>query len=238
MNTMLLMIDNYDSFTYNLVQYFGELDQQVEVFRNDEITVDKIEALRPKHLVISPGPCTPNEAGVSVDAIRHFAGKVPILGVCLGHQCIAEVFGGTVVQAPHQLHGKTSFIHHDNKSIFQNLPNPFLATRYHSLIVERETLPDCLEIIATTRPLLKLADARKVQGASGAQQSSVYEILEGASTGATQQFSVAVEFRKKSTLEGEIMGLRHRTLPIWGVQFHPESILTTHGKEILKNFLK
>ena len=186
---MLLMIDNYDSFTYNLVQYFGELEQQVEVFRNDEITVDRIEALRPKYLVISPGPCTPNEAGVSVEAIRYFAGKVPVLGVCLGHQAIGQAFGGKIVHARQVMHGKTSAIRHEGLGVFEQLPSPFLATRYHSLVIERESLPDVLEVTATSD-------------------------------------------------DGEIMGVRHRTLPVQGVQFHPESILTECGHSLLANFLK
>jgi anthranilate synthase component 2 len=186
---MLLMIDNYDSFTYNLVQYFGELEQQVEVFRNDEITVDRIEALRPTHLVISPGPCTPNEAGVSVEAIRYFAGKVPVLGVCLGHQSIGQAFGGKIVHARQVMHGKTSAIRHEGLGVFEQLPSPFLATRYHSLVIERESLPAVLEITATSE-------------------------------------------------DGEIMGVRHRTLPVQGVQFHPESILTECGHSLLANFLK
>ena len=186
---MLLMIDNYDSFTYNLVQYFGELEQQVEVFRNDEITVDRIEALRPTHLVISPGPCTPNEAGVSVEAIRYFAGKVPVLGVCLGHQSIGQAFGGKIVHARQVMHGKTSAIRHEGLGVFEQLPSPFLATRYHSLVIERESLPDVLEVTATSD-------------------------------------------------DGEIMGVRHRTLPVQGVQFHPESILTERGHSLLANFLK
>jgi anthranilate synthase component 2 len=185
---MLLMIDNYDSFTYNLVQYFGELEQQVEVFRNDEITIDKIEALRPKHLVISPGPCTPNEAGVSIAAIRHFAGKIPILGVCLGHQAIGQAFGGRIVHAKQVMHGKTSAILHQGEGVFQRLPSPFLATRYHSLVIERESLPDVLHVTATSE-------------------------------------------------DGEIMGVRHNTLPVEGVQFHPESILTERGHSLLANFL-
>jgi len=185
---MLLMIDNYDSFTYNLVQYFGELEQQVEVFRNDEITVEKIEALRPKHLVISPGPCTPNEAGVSIAAIRHFAGKIPILGVCLGHQAIGQAFGGKVVHAKQVMHGKTSAITHEGEGVFQRLPSPFLATRYHSLVIERGSLPDDLLITATSE-------------------------------------------------DDEIMGVRHRSLPVEGVQFHPESILTEQGHALLANFL-
>lgn len=186
---MLLMIDNYDSFTYNLVQYFGELGEDVKVYRNDTITIEDIEALRPQRLVISPGPCTPKEAGVSVDAIRHFAGRLPLLGVCLGHQSLAVAFGGEVVRAERLMHGKTSMIHHDLKTIFRDLPNPFEATRYHSLIVNRSTLPECFEISA-------------------------------------------------ETTEGEIMGMRHRTLGVEGVQFHPESILTTSGKDLLRNFLK
>jgi para-aminobenzoate synthetase component II len=186
---MLLMIDNYDSFTYNLVQYFGELGEDVQVYRNDKITIDAIEALRPQRLVISPGPCTPKEAGVSVDAIRHFAGRLPLLGVCLGHQSLAVAFGGEVIRAERLMHGKTSMIHHDGKTMFRNLPNPFEATRYHSLIVNRPTFPDCFEISA-------------------------------------------------ETAEGEIMGMRHRTLGAEGVQFHPESILTTSGKDLLRNFLK
>ena len=186
---MLLMIDNYDSFTYNLVQYFGELGEDVRVYRNDKITVEDIEALRPHRLVISPGPCTPNEAGVSVPAIRHFAGRLPMLGVCLGHQSLAVAFGGEVVRAERLMHGKTSMIHHDGKTIYQHLANPFEATRYHSLLVNRTTVPACFEISA-------------------------------------------------ETAEGEIMGLRHRTLGVEGVQFHPESILTAAGKDLLRNFLK
>jgi para-aminobenzoate synthetase component II len=186
---MLLMIDNYDSFTYNLVQYFGELGEDVQVYRNDKITIEEIESLHPQRLVISPGPCTPKEAGVSIDAIRHFAGRLPLLGVCLGHQSLAAAFGGEVIRAERLMHGKTSMIHHDGKTVFRNLPNPFEATRYHSLIVKRSTLPDCFEISA-------------------------------------------------ETAEGEVMGMRHRTLGIEGVQFHPESILTTSGKDLLRNFLK
>ena len=186
---MLLMIDNYDSFTYNLVQYLGELGEDVRVYRNDKITVEEIEALHPQRLVISPGPCTPKEAGISVDAIRHFAGRMPVLGVCLGHQSLAVAFGGEVVRADRLMHGKTSMIHHDGKTIFRALPNPFEATRYHSLLVKRATLPDCLEVSA-------------------------------------------------ETAEGEIMGLRHRTLGVEGVQFHPESILTAAGMDLLRNFLK
>jgi anthranilate synthase/aminodeoxychorismate synthase-like glutamine amidotransferase len=186
---MLLMIDNYDSFTYNLVQYLGELGEDVRVYRNDKISVEEIDALRPTRIVISPGPCTPKEAGVSVDTIKHFAGRVPLLGVCLGHQSLAVAFGGEVIRAERLMHGKTSMIHHDGKTIFQGLPNPFEATRYHSLLVNRANLPDCLEITA-------------------------------------------------ETAEGEIMGLRHRTLGVEGVQFHPESILTAAGKDLLRNFLK
>jgi len=186
---MLLMIDNYDSFTYNLVQYFGELGEDVQVYRNDKITVDEIEALRPQRLVISPGPCTPKEAGVSVETIRHFAGRLPLLGVCLGHQSLAVAFGGEVIRAGRLMHGKTSMVHHDGKTIFRDLSNPFEATRYHSLLVNRANLPDCLEVSA-------------------------------------------------ETAEGEIMGLRHRTLAVEGVQFHPESILTASGMDLLRNFLK
>ena len=186
---MLLMIDNYDSFTYNLVQYFGELGEDVRVYRNDKITVDAIEALRPQRLVISPGPCTPKEAGISVETIRHFAGRLPILGVCLGHQSLAVAFGGEVIRADRLMHGKTSMIHHDGKTIFRGLPNPFEATRYHSLLVNRANLPDCLEVSA-------------------------------------------------ETAEGEIMGLRHRTFAVEGVQFHPESILTASGMDLLRSFLK
>jgi len=185
---MLLMIDNYDSFTYNLVQYLGELGEELVVYRNDRITPEKAERLAPDRVVISPGPCTPREAGVSNDLIRRFAGECPILGVCLGHQCIGHVFGGEVVHAPRLMHGKTSMIHHDGRAIFTGLPNPFEATRYHSLIVARESLPDCLEITAETD-------------------------------------------------QGEIMGVRHREYQIEGVQFHPESILTTAGKDLLRNFL-
>lgn len=186
---MLLMIDNYDSFTYNLVQYLGELGQALRVFRNDKITVREIEAMQPERIVISPGPCTPKEAGVSIEVIRHFAGKAPLLGVCLGHQSIGEAFGGDVIRAPYLMHGKTSLIHHDGKTIFAGLPNPFMATRYHSLIIKRETLPSVLEISAWTD-------------------------------------------------DGIIMGVRHRDFAIEGVQFHPESILTVVGKDLLKNFLQ
>jgi anthranilate synthase/aminodeoxychorismate synthase-like glutamine amidotransferase len=186
---MLLMIDNYDSFTYNLVQYLGELGEEVRVYRNDRITVEQIEELGPRRLVISPGPCTPREAGVSVEAIRRFAGRIPLLGVCLGHQSLAVAFGGEVVRADRLMHGKTSMIHHDGKTLFHGLPNPFEATRYHSLLVRRDNLPDCLEVTA-------------------------------------------------ETAEGEIMGLRHRSLGVEGVQFHPESILTRVGMDLLRNFLK
>jgi anthranilate synthase/aminodeoxychorismate synthase-like glutamine amidotransferase len=182
------MIDNYDSFTYNLVQYFGELGEEIEVFRNDKISIPEIEKLNPEMLVISPGPGTPKNAGVSLDMINHFKGKIPILGVCLGHQCIGEVFGGKIVSAPRLMHGKTSFIHHEGKDIFQGLSNPFEATRYHSLVVEKKSIPDCLEITAWT----------------------------------DQQ---------------EIMGLKHKNYLVLGVQFHPESILTKEGKQLLKNFL-
>jgi len=186
---MLLMIDNYDSFTYNLVQYLGELGEDVRVYRNDKITVKEIEQLRPKRIVVSPGPCTPKEAGISVETIKQLAGKIPILGVCLGHQSLAAAFGGDVIRADRLMHGKVSMIHHDGKTIFRDLPNPFEATRYHSLIVKRETLPGCFEISA-------------------------------------------------ETAEGESMGLRHKKLGVEGVQFHPESILTSAGKDLLRNFLK
>ena len=186
---MLLVIDNYDSFTYNLVQYFGELGEDVQVFRNDDITLEGVARLNPARIVVSPGPCTPNEAGISVPAIKHFAGKVPILGVCLGHQSIGQAFGGKIVHAKQLMHGKTSAIHHSGSSVFRGLPADFQATRYHSLVIERASLPDCLEVTAWTD-------------------------------------------------DGEIMGVRHKTLPIEGVQFHPESILTEHGHAMLKNFLQ
>ncbi len=186
---MLLMIDNYDSFTYNLVQYLGELGQEIKVFRNDKITIAEIEELKPERIVISPGPCTPKEAGISIEVIRQFKGRMPILGVCLGHQSIGEAFGGDVVRAGRLMHGKTSMIHHDGKTIFKDIPNPFEATRYHSLIIKRDTIPSCLTITAETK-------------------------------------------------EGEIMGVRHKDLPIEGVQFHPESILTKAGMDLLRNFLK
>jgi len=185
---MLLMIDNYDSFTYNLVQYFGELGAQVKVYRNDEITLEQIALMKPEQLVISPGPCTPAEAGISVPAIREFAGKIPLLGVCLGHQSIGAAFGGKVVHAKRLMHGKTSPVHHEDVGVFKGLPNPVTCTRYHSLAIERESLPDCLEVTAWTD-------------------------------------------------DGEIMGVRHKTLAVEGVQFHPESILTEHGHAMLKNFL-
>lgn len=186
---MLLMIDNYDSFTYNLVQYLGELGEEIRVFRNDAITLQEIRELAPERIVISPGPCTPNEAGISVEVIRQFAGKIPLLGVCLGHQSIGAAFGGEIIRAPRLMHGKTSTIHHDGRTIFEGLPNPFEATRYHSLLIRKETLPQCLEITAWTD-------------------------------------------------RDEIMGVRHREFIVEGVQFHPESILTTEGKALLGNFLK
>jgi len=190
---MLLMIDNYDSFTYNVVQYLGELGCEVEVVRNDGIDLAGIEALAPAKIVISPGPCTPNEAGISMAAIETFAGRVPILGICLGHQSIGQVYGGRVVRARRVMHGKTSAIHHRGEGVFKGLSNPFEATRYHSLVIERESLPDCLEITAWTQT-------------------------------------------EDGDLD-EIMGVRHRELPVEGVQFHPESILTAHGHDLLRNFL-
>lgn len=186
---MLLMIDNYDSFTYNLVQYLGELGQEVQVYRNDEIDLATVKSLNPRHIVISPGPCTPNEAGISVPLIHEFAGKIPLLGVCLGHQSIGQAFGGNIIKAKTLMHGKTSLIHHTNTGVFKDLPNPYTATRYHSLVIERATLPDCLEITAWTE-------------------------------------------------DDEIMGVKHKTLAIEGVQFHPESVLTEHGHALLNNFLK
>jgi anthranilate synthase component 2 len=186
---MLLMIDNYDSFTYNLVQYLGELGEDVWVFRNDEITLEEIGRLQPAKIVISPGPCTPSEAGVSVPLIQGFAGRIPMLGVCLGHQSIGQAFGGRIVHAGTLMHGKTSLIRHGGSGLFNGLPNPFTATRYHSLVIERESLPDCLEVTAWTD-------------------------------------------------DGEIMGVHHKSLPVEGVQFHPESILTEHGHDLLANFLK
>ena len=191
---MLLMIDNYDSFTYNLVQYLGELGQDVKVVRNDALSVAEIEALAPERIVISPGPCTPNEAGVSLEVLEKLAGKVPILGVCLGHQSLGQAFGGKVVRARTIMHGKTSPIRHRGQGVFAGLPDPFEATRYHSLVVEKDSLPDCLEITAWT------------ENEDGSMD--------------------------------EIMGLRHKTLPVEGVQFHPESILTQHGHDMLRNFLQ
>ncbi|MBI3916800.1 MAG: aminodeoxychorismate/anthranilate synthase component II [Betaproteobacteria bacterium] len=185
---MLLMIDNYDSFTYNLVQYLGELGEEVSVYRNDTITLADIASMKPARVVISPGPCTPSEAGISVPLIQRFAGEIPILGVCLGHQSIGQAFGGRIVHAKQVMHGKTSAIAHCGAGVFHGLPQPFQATRYHSLVIERTSLPDCLEVTAWTD-------------------------------------------------DGEIMGVRHKTLPVEGVQFHPESILTEHGHRLLKNFL-
>jgi len=186
---MLLVIDNYDSFTYNLVQYLGEMGQDVRVVRNDEIPAAEIAALAPSHIVISPGPCTPNEAGISLEVIKTYAGKIPILGVCLGHQAIGQAFGGKVVRAARVMHGKTSPISHDGKGLFTGLPNPFQATRYHSLLIERASVPDVLDVTA-------------------------------------------------QTAENEIMAVRHKTLPVEGVQFHPESFLTTSGKDLLRNFIE
>jgi anthranilate synthase component II len=185
---MLLVIDNYDSFTYNLVQYLGELGQEVRVVRNDGIAAADVAGLAPSHIVVSPGPCTPNEAGISLDVIKMYAGKIPILGVCLGHQSIGQAFGGKIVRAARVMHGKTSQIHHDGKGVFAGLPNPFEATRYHSLLIERASVPDCLDVTARTA-------------------------------------------------EDEIMAVRHKTLPVEGVQFHPESFLTTAGKDLLANFI-
>ncbi|AKU26814.1 aminodeoxychorismate/anthranilate synthase component II [Geobacillus stearothermophilus] len=185
---MIVMIDNYDSFTYNLVQYLGVLGEELLVKRNDEITVDEIERLHPDFIMISPGPCTPNEAGISLAVIDRFAGRIPIFGVCLGHQAIAQAFGGRVIRAPRLMHGKTSSVYHDGETIFRGVPSPFTATRYHSLIVEKETLPDCFIVSAWTD-------------------------------------------------EDEVMAIRHKTLPIEGVQFHPESIMTSHGMQLLKNFI-
>ncbi len=186
---MLLMIDNYDSFTYNLVQYFGELGQDLKVYRNNKITIAEIEKLNPDRIVVSPGPCTPKEAGISIEVIKHFAGKIPVLGDCLGHQSIGDAFGGDVIRAPYLMHGKTSMIHHDGKTIFAGLPNPFEATRYHSLVIRRETMPSVLEVSAWTD-------------------------------------------------DGIVMGVRHKQHKVEGVQFHPESILTGVGKDLLRNFLK
>lgn len=187
------MIDNYDSFTYNLVQYLGELGEDVRVFRNDKITVREIETMKPDRIVISPGPCTPKEAGISIETIKYFGGKIPILGVCLGHQAIGAAFGGDIIRAPYLMHGKTSMIHHDGNTLFRGLPNPFAATRYHSLVIKRETLPDCLDITAWT----------EAEGVTGI-----------------------------------IMGIRHKKHLIEGVQFHPESILTVAGKDLLRNFIR
>jgi anthranilate synthase component 2 len=191
---MILMIDNYDSFTYNIVQYLAELKADVSVYRNDEITIADIEKMAPEKIVISPGPCTPNEAGVSVDTIKTFAGKIPMLGICLGHQSIGQAFGGNIIRAKQVMHGKTSMMHHDDSGVFKGLSNPFEATRYHSLVIDQATLPDCLQVTAWTQ-------------------------------------------NKDGSLD-EIMGIRHRELAIEGVQFHPESILTQHGHELLDNFLK
>jgi anthranilate synthase component 2 len=191
---MILMIDNYDSFTYNVVQYLAELQADVQVYRNDEITIAEIEQLAPEKIVISPGPCTPNEAGISIACIEAFAGKIPILGICLGHQSIGQAFGGYIIRAKQVMHGKTSMIHHDDTGVFKGLSNPFEATRYHSLVIEQQSLPDCLEINAWTQ----------------AEDGSL----------------------------DEIMGVRHRSLAVEGVQFHPESILTEHGHDMLNNFIK
>ena len=186
---MILMIDNYDSFTYNLVQYMGELGAEIRVERNDRISIPEIESMGPKKIVISPGPCTPAKAGISVEAVRHFAGKVPLLGVCLGHQSVGAAFGGEVIKAGQLMHGKTSEVRHDGKTLFKNLPNPITATRYHSLVLNRKTLPECFEITAESD-------------------------------------------------DNEIMGIRHKQLPVEGIQFHPESILTPNGKDLLKNFIE
>ena len=186
---MILMIDNYDSFTYNIVQYMGELGADIQVKRNDQISIEEIESLNPKKIVISPGPCTPDKAGISIEAIRNFAGKIPLLGVCLGHQSVGAAFGGEVVKAGKLMHGKTSEVRHDGKTLFKGLPNPFTATRYHSLVLNRKTLPDCFEITAESD-------------------------------------------------DNEIMGIRHKELLVEGVQFHPESILTINGKDLLKNFIE
>ena len=186
---MILMIDNYDSFTYNLVQYMGELGADIRVERNDRISIDEIESLVPKKIVISPGPCTPAKAGISVEVIKYFSGKVPVLGVCLGHQSVGAAFGGEIIKAGKLMHGKTSEVRHDGKTLFKDLPNPFTATRYHSLVLNRKTLPDCFEITAESD-------------------------------------------------DNEIMGIRHKELPVEGVQFHPESILTLSGKDLLKNFIE
>lgn len=191
---MLLMIDNYDSFTYNVVQYFGELGADVRVYRNDEITIEQIEALSPDKIVISPGPCTPDKAGISLSVIEHFKGKIPILGICLGHQSIGQIFGGEIVRAGKVMHGKTSLMHHKKQGVFADLKIPFTATRYHSLVIDKASFPECLEITAWTE-------------------------------------------NEDGSME-EIMGIRHKTLDIEGVQFHPESILSEHGHDLLNNFLK
>jgi len=186
---MILMIDNFDSFTYNLVQYLGEMGQELVIKRNDEISLDEISSMAPDKIIVSPGPCSPREAGISVPVIERFAGEIPILGVCLGHQAIGQAFGGNIVRAQNLMHGKTSPIEHDGRGVFESIPTPFAATRYHSLVIERETVPDCLEVSARTA-------------------------------------------------DGEIMGVRHKTLDVEGVQFHPESILTEHGKTLLRNFVE
>ena len=186
---MVLVIDNYDSFTYNLVQYLGEMRVEMQIRRNDEISIEQVRTLNPERILISPGPCSPRESGLSNEIIRSFSSHIPTLGVCLGHQCIGHVFGGQVVVNYRMMHGKTSQIRHNGRDLFEGMPNPFAATRYHSLVIQRDTLPECLEITAETD-------------------------------------------------EGEIMGVKHKQLPIWGVQFHPESILTENGRQILKNFLK
>ena len=191
---MLLMIDNYDSFTYNIVQYFGELNQEVKVVRNDEVSLEDIERWQPQYLVIGPGPCSPTEAGISIPAIQHFAGKIPLLGVCLGHQAIGQAFGGDVIRAKTVMHGRLSDMYHNDQGIFSNLPSPFSATRYHSLVIDQATLPECLELTCWTN-------------------------------------------QADGTIE-EIMGVKHKTLPVEGVQFHPESILSQHGHQIFKNFLE
>ena len=191
---MLLMIDNYDSFTYNIVQYFGELNQDVKVVRNDQVTLEDIERWQPKYLVVGPGPCSPTEAGISIPAIHHFAGKIPLLGVCLGHQAIGQAFGGNIIRAKTVMHGRLSDMQNIDKGIFSDLPSPFSATRYHSLVIEQETLPECLEVTCWTNQ------------ADGSME--------------------------------EIMGVKHKTLPVEGVQFHPESILSQHGHQIFKNFLE
>ncbi len=196
---MILMIDNYDSFTFNLVQYFRELGQEVEVYRNDVLTEEQLHSINPSYLVISPGPCTPDESGISLNAIKHFAGKVPILGVCLGHQAICQAFGGSIVQAPKVVHGYTSDIHHSRAGIFKDLPTPFKATRYHSLVVDEKSLHDDFQITAWTD-----------EGGEDINQSD----------------------------QKLIMGIRHKSLPIEGIQFHPESILTEHGHQLLRNFLE